>query len=258
MRARDLGKSYGRGKRTTQVLDGLNLDVLAGECFGLVGESGSGKSTLARIVCGIRPPDEGSVEVEGREVPTRSRDIRSSGFFRKVQLVFQDTYGTLNPFRSVRENLNEALENARTPRESRDTILARSADQVGFPRSKIDEKPRSLSGGLRQRACIARALLLEPKLLVLDEPVANLDLSVQARIINLLAELRAELSLTYLLISHDLDVLEHLSDRIGVLHGGKIVEQGPVISMISDAKHPYARQLFSSYSRSHRWAEEDE
>lgn len=257
LRVEAVSKSYRNGSGRIKVLEDISLQVRSGETFGLVGESGAGKTSLAKILCALMPPDEGIVELEGRPVPYTRKLIRSTGFFRRVQLVFQDTYGTLNPYRTVEQNLWEAIENLGLEKEKGKEQMEQLLDRVGFPRSKLTSRPRSLSGGLRQRACIARALLFEPCLLVLDEPVASLDLSVQARILNLLAELKAEMGLSYVLISHDLDVLGQLSDRITVLYQGRIVEQGSVMSMIKGAQHPYSVQLFSSQSRTHRWAQEE-
>jgi peptide/nickel transport system ATP-binding protein len=210
-------------------VDGVSLSVAGGETLGLVGESGCGKSTLARTVVGINRPTAGAIRVD-------------SG----VQYVFQDPYASLNPRRTIRQSLDEALEMRGVPRGERDAEASELMRRVGLGDGHLDRYPHAFSGGQRQRIGIARALAVRPKVLILDEPVSALDVSIQAQIINLLEELRDDLGLGYLFIAHDLSVVRHLSDRVAVMYLGKIVETGPVEAVYSTPGHPYTVALMSS------------
>jgi len=210
-------------------VDGVSLSVAGGETLGLVGESGCGKSTLARTVVGINQASAGAVRVD-------------SG----VQYVFQDPYASLNPRRTIRQSLDEALEMRGVPRAERDAEASELMRRVGLGDGHLDRYPHAFSGGQRQRIGIARALAVRPKVLILDEPVSALDVSIQAQIINLLEELRDDLGLGYLFIAHDLSVVRHLSDRVAVMYLGKIVETGPVEAVYSTPGHPYTVALMSS------------
>ncbi|GAB2873750.1 ABC transporter ATP-binding protein [Streptomyces mayteni] len=226
-------------------VDSVSLTVRAGETLGLVGESGCGKSTLSRAVVGITPVAGGSVLVEGHDVTAMAGDaldrVRSS-----VQYVFQDPYASLNPRRTIRQSLAEAL----SLRGLRGAALEAEArtlmERVGLRLEHLDRYPSAFSGGQRQRIGIARALAREPKVLILDEPVSALDMSIQAQIINLLEELRRELDLGYLFIAHDLSVVRHLSDRVAVMYLGRIVETGSAASVYENPRHPYTAALLSS------------
>ncbi|MDT0317013.1 ABC transporter ATP-binding protein [Streptomyces millisiae] len=226
-------------------VDSVSLAVRAGETLGLVGESGCGKSTLSRAVVGITPVAGGSVLVDGQDVTAMAGDdlgrVRSS-----VQYVFQDPYASLNPRRTIRQSLAEAL----SLRGLRGSALEREArslmTRVGLRADHLDRYPQAFSGGQRQRIGIARALAREPKVLILDEPVSALDMSIQAQIINLLEELQDELDLGYLFIAHDLSVVRHLSDRVAVMYLGRIVETGSAASVYGNPRHPYTAALLSS------------
>ncbi|WP_316959479.1 ABC transporter ATP-binding protein [Streptomyces sp. TRM68367] len=226
-------------------VDGVSLSVAGGETLGLVGESGCGKSTLARTIVGINRPTEGLVRVgpEGVDAFTGAgaRELRST-----VQYVFQDPYASLNPRRTVRQSLDEALEMRGMPRGERATAASELMRRVGLNEGHLDRYPHAFSGGQRQRIGIARALAVEPKVLICDEPVSALDVSIQAQIINLLESLRDDLGLGYLFIAHDLSVVRHLSDRVAVMYLGRIVETGPVEAVYSSPQHPYTVALMSS------------
>ncbi len=241
----DLVKHYrvpGRGD--VHALDGVSFSVRRGETLGLVGESGCGKSTTARVVVRLEEADSGTVRVAGEDVThVRSRGL--GPLRRTVQMVFQDPYASLNPRMSVGETLEEVLEvhglaGSRTARRGR---VAELLGLVGLPSAVGHRLPHQLSGGQRQRVGLARALAVEAEVLLLDEPVSALDVSVRAEAMNLLARLRRELDLTYVFISHDLGMVRHLSDRIAVMYLGRIVEIGPWRQVSDDPAHPYSRAL---------------
>jgi ABC-type glutathione transport system ATPase component len=230
-----------------RAVDGVSLTVDAGESYALVGESGCGKTTLARTVLGLQRPTSGSVSVEGVRIDT-ARHSRLRRLRRRVQIVFQNPYAALNPRMTVGHLVDEPLRLAR--RGPGSTDRRRRADgllqAVGLSHRYVDRYPHELSGGQCQRVAIARALAIEPALLVLDEPTSALDVSVQAQILNLLADLRRERGLAYLLISHDLAVVNHLSDRIGVMRAGRLLEQGPAAQILTTPSHPYTQALLDA------------
>ena len=234
---RDLTVSYGGAP----VVHGFSLDVAEGESVALVGESGSGKSTILKAIAGLAPDWTGAVAVMGR--PARRGPDRAQA--RVMQMVFQDPYGSLHPRRTVDATLGEALTIHRLP--GRDARVERVLRDVGLdPRFRF-RFPHQLSGGQRQRVAIARALILEPRLLLLDEPTAALDVSVQAEILNLLKRLRAERGLTYLLVTHNLPVVGFLCERMAVMRRGRLVEVAPAAALRTGAfEAPYARELFAA------------
>jgi peptide/nickel transport system ATP-binding protein len=238
-----------RGARAVEWLravDGVDLVVEAGEGVGIVGESGCGKSTLARVIVGLQEPTSGSLVVAGE----RTGANRSAVVRRRVQMVFQDPATSLNPRRSVRSVLAELLRahGLATGSEAEARVRA-LADLVGLPRRTLGAQPRELSGGERQRVAIARALAVEPDVLVADEAVASLDVSVQAAVINLLADLRRQLGLTLVFISHDLGVVRSLCDRVAVMYLGRIVEDAPAELLFAGPGHPYTRALLAAVPR---------
>ena len=242
---RDVVKHYRtRTRGEVHALDGVSLTVRRGEILGLVGESGCGKSTAARLLTGLERPTSGSVAVAGLDVDRlRGRGLRQ--LHRTVQLVFQDPYASLDPRQRIGDALGEVLR-VHGLASGRDEVLRQVGgllDQVGLLPGLADRYPHQLSGGQRQRVGIARALAVRPQVLVLDEPVSALDVSVRAEIINLLARLRDELTLTYVFISHDLAMVRHLADRVAVMYLGQIVEEGPWQAVSDAARHPYTEAL---------------
>ena len=240
-------KPGGAGGRRVKALRGVTLELRAGECLGLVGESGSGKTTLARLILRLIKPTRGAVLFYGQNVFSMDReDLRD--FRRRVQIVFQDPFGSLNPRLRAGRMLEEVLQvhGEGTTRANRRDKAAELLALVGLPPDAINRFPHEFSGGQRQRLGIARALSVDPEVLVLDEPVSALDLSVQAQILNLLAELKDSLGLSYLFITHDLSVVRQVADWVGVLYLGKIVELGPTHRVFADPLHPYTRGLLAA------------
>ncbi len=235
---------FGSGGRRLRAVDGVSLALSAGACVGLVGESGSGKSTLGRALLRLMPIQSGAVHFDGRDLFTlAARDMRR--LRRELQIVFQDTSGSLNPRRTIGATLIEPLLAHRLA-AGRTAARDRAADwlrRVGLEPAALTRYPHEFSGGQRQRIVIARALIMGPRFVVLDEPVSALDVSVQAQILNLLAELREELRLTYLFISHNLAVVRHFCDEIIVYRAGRIVEQQPVEELFRNPQAEYTRGL---------------
>ena len=231
----DLILEYPRpGKPPFRAVKGVSFDVHENEFFGIVGESGCGKSTVAKALCGLLPITGGSATFA--PMPTGA-----------VQMIFQDAVGSLNPRMTIGQALTEVLTiHALCPREDRAARVATLLDEVGLPAEVAAAYPRELSGGQCQRISIARALAMNPRVLIADEPVSALDVSVQARVLNLLADLRARRNLTILLISHDLAVVRTVCDRLIVMNAGEIVERGPARDVFSNPQHPYTKRLLAA------------
>ena len=248
---RDLRKHYasraflGSGS-VMKALDGVSLAVQPGEVLGLVGESGCGKSTLGRTILKLTEPTSGSIRFQGEDITTWSRR-RMLPLRRRMQIIFQDPYSSLNPRLSIASILAAPFEihGVATGSDLRDRV-ASLLRLVGLPAEAAQRHPHEFSGGQRQRIGIARALALEPQLIVADEPVSALDVSIQAQIINLMQRLRAELGLTYLFISHNLAVVSQMCDRVAVMYRGRLVELAPREALFFDARHPYTRALLAA------------
>lgn len=226
----------------THAVQSANFTIARGEVLGLVGESGSGKSTLGRIVCGIYTPTSGDVLVDGRKVRENDNKIGTS-----VQMIFQDPFASLNPRRTIFQSVAEGpIAHGLCARKDARAYVNRWLKAVAFDPALADRYPHQFSGGQRQRIAIARALAMQPELIVCDEPVASLDVSIQAQVINLLLELKRNLNLTLLFISHDLSVVRHLCDRVVVMNHGKIVEEGTVSQIFVQPKQPYTRMLLDA------------
>ena len=232
-----------------RAVDGVDLDVYRGETLGIVGESGCGKSTLARTVLRLEKPREGSVSLNGQNVLTlRGSALRA--YRRAVQVVFQDPHASLNPRHTVLDLLTEAmLVHGLVTHGSRRAAAVQLLADVGLPGDVLDRYPHAFSGGQRQRICIARALALGPRLLTCDEAVSALDLSVRAQVLNLLQELKDKHGLSYLFITHDISVVQHLADRIAVMYLGLVVETGPAEAVLQTPAHPYTRLLLRAVPR---------
>jgi oligopeptide transport system ATP-binding protein len=230
-------------ERMLRAVDGVDLEIRRGEALALVGESGSGKSTLARAFTGLAPLASGEIRFDGRVLPAR----RKRADQRRIQMVFQDPYSSLNPRLTVGGMLHELLRvHHVVPRDEVASFSRELLGLVGLGDEALSAYPRQFSGGQRQRVAIARALALRPDILVADEPVSALDVSVQATILNLLRDLRAELGLTLMLISHNLAVVRHLCDRVAVMYLGRIIEVAPTETLFSDPQHPYTRGLIEA------------
>jgi peptide/nickel transport system ATP-binding protein len=239
--------SVGRGmfarKRMLRAVSDVDLAIDKGEVLGLVGESGSGKSTLAKMLLGLLPPDSGVIRLGGADVATMSR----LNIARRIQPVFQDPYSSLNPRKSVASivALPLAVQGIGTAEERREKALAMLL-RVGLARRHADVYPNELSGGQRQRVAIARALVVEPEVVLLDEPTSALDVSVQSQILNLLLDLRRDFGLTYIFISHNLAVIEHIATRVAVMYLGRIVEMAERDALFRTPRHPYTQALLES------------
>jgi len=246
---RGLKKYFGASDRPVRAVDDVSFEIRAGEALGLVGESGSGKSTIGRSVLKLLDPTAGEILFDGVDLaPLSARAMRP--YRRHLQIIFQDPYASLNPRQRVGDTLGEALStHGLHPRAARDARIAELLHLVGLAPEHARRFPHEFSGGQRQRIGIARALAVEPRFIVADEPVSALDVSIQAQVVNLLSELRERLGLTMLFISHDLDIVEYLCDRIVVLYLGKVMEIGPARTMCRTPLHPYTQALLAASPR---------
>ena len=233
-----------RERPVVHALDDVSLALYPGEVLGLVGKSGCGKTTLGRCVLRLIKPTNGAIRFEGRDLADMRGKLRR--LRTRMQIVFQNPLASLSPRMKIRASLEEPLRTHHIPRDEWDELIAHQLEQVGLGPRHLNRFPHELSGGQCQRVAVARALSLNPRLLVLDEPTSALDVSVQARILNLLTDLRSTLGLAYLFISHDLGVVERISDRTGVMYLGKLVEIGPTADILQRPRHPYTQALLAS------------
>ncbi|TIX90577.1 oligopeptide/dipeptide ABC transporter ATP-binding protein [Rhizobium sp. P44RR-XXIV] len=241
-----LSTHYPAADGTVRAVDDVSLEIVEGETVALVGESGCGKSTLGKSLMRLVNPTSGQVTFKGRDVAAMTgMELRSVR--RHIQMIFQDPFASLNPRQTIRTILTSPLAvHGIGDRKSREAIAASMIGHVGLPADSLDRYPHEFSGGQRQRIGIARALILQPELVICDEPVSALDLSIQAQILNLLVEMKSELSLSYLFISHDLSVVRYFADRVLVMYLGRIVESAPTAKLWNEAKHPYTRALLAA------------
>jgi peptide/nickel transport system ATP-binding protein len=245
LQVRDLSVSYSRRGRVHRALDGVNLDVKPAETVGVVGESGAGKTTLGRAVLGLAPVTAGTIRFGGQDI-TRLGHRERVAVAARLQVVFQDPNSSFNPARTVGSSLAEPLLGQRRPRGEVAGRITEMLERVGLPGDAVDRYPRQFSGGQRQRIAIARALIVSPDLVVCDEALSALDLSVQAQIINLLLGLRRDLGVAYLFIGHDLAVMRHLAGRVVVLRKGQVVEQGTAAQICEQPADPYTKALMAA------------
>jgi oligopeptide transport system ATP-binding protein len=251
LEVRDLRKSFrvpNAGKKRLSALDGITLDLARGQTLGLVGESGCGKSTLARTLLMLERPDSGTVRFDGTD-PFGLRGNDLLAFRRRVQMVFQDPYASLNARMSAGDIIAEPWRSHKglyKSRRDRDERVRGLLDLVGLGTKAAGKYPQEFSGGQRQRIGIARALALDPDVIICDEPVSALDLSVQAQVLNLLNDLQGQLGISYIFISHDLSVVRHVADRVAVMYLGRIIESGPTEAVFDRPNHPYTAALMSA------------
>jgi oligopeptide/dipeptide ABC transporter ATP-binding protein len=240
---RGLAKHFGHRSRGRRALDGVDLTIGRGEIVGVVGESGSGKSTLARTVARLHQPTEGTIEFDGVDLATlKGKPLRAAR--RRMQMIFQNPMTSLDPRRTVESSIAEPLHEG--TKAERRAIVLDAVDAVGLSREHLDRYPGQLSGGQRQRVCVARALVADPLLVLADEPTSSLDVSTQAQIVNLLLELQRERQMSFLFITHNLALADHLCHRVVVMYAGRVVESATAEDLFASAAHPYARVLLET------------
>ncbi|WP_426592641.1 ATP-binding cassette domain-containing protein [Cellulomonas sp. McL0617] len=232
-------------RKPFQAVNGVSIDIRPGECVGLVGESGSGKTTLGRAVLGLAPVTGGHIIFDGQDI-THLPKQRRRALAEDIQVVFQDPYRSLNPSMTIEQILTEPLTVRNLSRSEAAARVRGLLDRVGLPTSAADRLPREFSGGQRQRIAIARALALQPRLIICDEPVSALDLTTQARVLDLFREIQEDTGVAYLFVSHDLAVVRHLSHRVAVMYRGDIVEWGEGDQVTARPSHAYTKRLFLS------------
>ena len=244
----ELSSAFFRSKDVVHAVENINLEIQEGETLGIVGESGCGKSTLGRMIVRLEQPTDGVILFEGHDLAKISaRKLR--GLRQRFQMIFQDPYASLNPRRQIGQIVEEPLRVHGVAKEERRVIARELLKKVGLDENAYEKYPHEFSGGQRQRVVIARALALNPRLVVADEPVSALDVSIQAQVLNIFKDLQKEFQLTYVFIAHDLGVVRYVSDRIAVMYLGKIVELADADDLYEDPKHPYSQALLSANPR---------
>jgi peptide/nickel transport system ATP-binding protein len=261
IQVRDVRKVFHDSNRTVTAVDGVSIEVGPNESVGIVGESGSGKTTLARMLVGLERPTSGVITIDG--IPAADWPALSTRDQRKlrgtIQIVFQDPYSSLNPMRTVGSTLSEAIVTHDPKARNRPAMVGGLLESVGLPAAYAQRRPVALSGGERQRVAIARALAASPRILICDEPVSALDVSVQAQILNLLGALRAERGLGYLFITHDLSIVRQVTGYVYVMHSGRVVESGPTEQVLDSPRDPYTIKLLEAVPRAEAsWLETKE
>lgn len=245
----DLHVIYNRGKKSeVHAVNGVSFDIFKGETFGLVGESGCGKSTTGRSILQLTKPTSGSIYFEGQNLYEVKRRKQMKEYKRSIQMIFQDPYASLNVRMKVRDIVAEGLDIHKLYRSKaeREQIIGDLLEKVGLNRAHADSYPSEFSGGQRQRIGIARAIAVQPKLIVADEPISALDVSIQAQVVNLMKDLQIENELTFLFIAHDLSMVRYISDRIGVMYNGRLVELAEASELYENPLHPYTKSLLSA------------
>jgi len=244
----ELSSAFFRSKDVVHAVENVNLEIQEGETLGIVGESGCGKSTLGRMIVRLEQPTDGVILFEGHDLAkVSSRKLR--GLRKRFQMIFQDPYASLNPRRQIGQIVEEPLRVHGVAKAERRVIARELLKKVGLDENAYEKYPHEFSGGQRQRVVIARALALNPRLVVADEPVSALDVSIQAQVLNIFKDLQKEFQLTYVFIAHDLGVVRYVSDRIAVMYLGKIVELAEADDLYEDPKHPYTEALLSANPR---------
>lgn len=238
-------KGWFQPKKYVNAVNGIDLKIREGETFGIVGESGCGKTTTGRCILRLIEPTEGQVLYQGKDI-TKYNKQEMRKLRRDLQMVFQNPYDTLNPKLTIRQILSEPLIAHGVKREERDGLIEKTMEVVGLSKNHLSRYPHEFSGGQRQRIGIARALMLRPRVIIADEPVSALDVSIQSQILNLLQDLQKQFKLTYIFISHDLSVVEHISDRVGVMYLGEMVEMSNKKDLFERPLHPYTQALISA------------
>ncbi|MBG9983785.1 ABC transporter ATP-binding protein [Aerococcaceae bacterium DSM 111022] len=245
---KDLKQYFGDSSNPIKAVDGISFNIYEGETLGLVGESGSGKSTTGRAIIGLNRITGGNITYKGEEISGKRSAQQKKDLAREIQMIFQDPYASLNPRMTVREIISEPFNIHGLYKNENERVekIGDLLEAVGLNREHMTRYAHEFSGGQRQRIGIARALALQPKLIIADEPISALDVSIQAQVVNLLKELQREQGLTYLFIAHDLSMVKYISDRIAVMYRGKIVEVGPAEKIYNNPVHPYTKSLLSA------------